>query len=98
VAVAGQQFALTLTCRACRQRQPVAHVHRGDWRRSLPRCIACGGAQIATGFDLLDQVAVDELPEGARNRSLTELGMLTGDVLTLTTAGTDVHVELCGGV
>ena len=98
MSVAGQQFALTLTCQTCRQDQPVAHVHRGEWRRSLPRCRACGGTQSATGFDLQDQVALDDLPPEARNRSLSELGILSGDVLTFTTPETEVHLELCGAV
>ena len=96
VAVAGQQFALTLTCTACRQRHAVTHVHRGEWRRRPPRCEACGGTLTATGIDLLDQVTLDAFPEQARNRSLSELGILSGDILTFTTPETEVHLEMKG--
>jgi hypothetical protein len=96
MAVAGQPFALTLTCKACRHCNPVAHVYRGEWRRSAPRCEACGGALTATGSDLLDQVALDELPQDARNRSLSQLGILPGDVITFTTPETEVHFEMSG--
>ena len=96
VAVAGQQFALTLTCTACRQRQAVVHVHRGEWRRLPPRCEVCGGTLTATGVDLLDRVTLDAFPEQTRNRSLSELGILSGDILTFTTPETEVHLEMNG--
>jgi len=98
VGVAGQQFAMTLTCERCRQQRPAGRLHRGEHRRGAERCRSCGAPCVATGFDLFDQVGLDELPEPARNRSLSELGLLPGDVLTCTTPDVETHVELCGAV
>jgi hypothetical protein len=96
--VAGQQFAMALTCDACGERSPAGHLQRGDQRRGASRCPACRGARVATGFDLHDAVGLDALPQGARNKSLRELGLLTGDVVTLTTPEVEVHLELGGTV
>lgn len=96
MAVAGQPFAMTLTCRRCGRREPVAHLYRGGWRRRLLHCPACGWALEATGFDLFDRVPLNEIPEEARDRPLTELGLLSGDVLTFTTPEVEMHLELGG--
>jgi molybdopterin/thiamine biosynthesis adenylyltransferase len=97
IGVAGQQFALTLTCERCRERSPAGHLHRGK-RRSPGSCPSCGGSLAATGFDLREGLCPRELPAHIRNRSLAELGLLTGDVVTITTSDNEVHLELCGPV
>jgi molybdopterin/thiamine biosynthesis adenylyltransferase len=96
--VAGQQFAVTQECRSCRERQPAGFVHRGARRRSAERCPRCNGDRFISGFDARDAVGFDELLPASRNRSLLELGLLPGDVLTLTpgSGGVDVHLELSG--
>ena len=96
--VAGQQFAMTLTCDGCGERSPDGHLYRGERRRNPSRCQACGGSLAATGFDLHDAVMLDALPEGACNRSLMALGLLTGDVVTFTTPEVELHLELTGEV
>jgi molybdopterin/thiamine biosynthesis adenylyltransferase len=97
VGVAGQRFAMSLTCVRCRQRLPVARVHRGEGRGGGQPCRACGGALAASGFDMFDQVALEELPEYARSRSLTELGLLPGDILVCSTPEVEAHIELGAG-
>lgn len=93
--VAGQRVAVTLTCPHCGTRWPTGYVHRGE-RRHAGRCPDCTTELMATGVDLHDAVSPDALPEIARNRSLTEMGLITGDVVTFTTPEIEVHVELGG--
>jgi molybdopterin/thiamine biosynthesis adenylyltransferase len=96
IAVAGQQFALAHECRQCRERHAAGYVNRGARRRGVDRCPRCHGERVVAGFDLKDSVAFDDLPIESRNRSLMELGVLPGDVVTMSGAGADLHVELTG--
>ena len=98
VEVAGQQFASTLTCERCRKRCNAGHLHRGARRRSPGMCRSCGGQLTAAGFDLRDGLCLHELPAEIRDRSLTALGLLAGDVVTVTTPESEMHLELCGSV
>ena len=93
--VAGQQFALALTCLACGERHAALHLHRGTRRRTPGRCRSCGGSLVAAGFDLRDRVSLADVPADMASGALADLGMLCGDVVTLTAGETDVHVELC---
>lgn len=96
MAVAGQQFAMTLTCGGCGASTVCGRLYRGDYRRGGLRCFSCGQDLAASGFDLHDAVRLDALPDEARNRALTHLGLTHGDVLTLTTPEVEVHLELGG--
>ncbi|NOT27653.1 MAG: ThiF family adenylyltransferase [Acidobacteria bacterium] len=96
--VAGQQFVTALTCSSCGDRLTVALLNRGDQTRLWAPCAACGGGRTTTGFDLHDAVTLDAFPEEARRRSLSELGLLAGDVLTLSTPDIETHLELGGSV
>jgi len=96
ISIAGQQFAMALTCRQCRERQPAGFVHRGARRRDLERCPRCNGETMVSGFDLKDRVAFDDLSLALRNQSLIELGVLPGDVVTVTANQVEVHLELSG--
>jgi molybdopterin/thiamine biosynthesis adenylyltransferase len=96
MAVAGQQFAIAVTCAQCRKRLPAGRLHRGELARGGGRCPSCGDALVAAGFDLLERVALHELPEPVRGQPLTALGLLPGDVLTFTTAEVEQHIELGG--
>ena len=96
MSVAGQQFAATLTCRRCRERAPAGHLHRGVRRLRPGPCPVCGGDRVAAGFDLQDTLPLDELPPQARNRPLSDLGLLSGDVLTFTTPQAEVRLEMGG--
>jgi hypothetical protein len=96
IRVAGQQFAVAQECRQCRERQPAGYVHRGGRRQSIEHCPRCNSDRFVSGFDLRDEVTFDDLPIAARNRSLLELGVLPGDVVTLRNGDVDVHLELGG--
>lgn len=97
MAVAGQRVALTLTCPRCCTQHPAGYVHRGERRHGAP-CPACKAELMATGFDLHDAVSPDSLPGISRNKSLTEMGLITGDVVTFTTPEVEAHFELDGTV
>ena len=96
--VAGQEFAMARTCQQCRARSEASYLYRGDRRRSPAPCRDCGGSLAVSGFDLHDTVTLEDLPKEARNRSISELGLQAGDVLTLSTSGIETHLELCGTV
>jgi molybdopterin/thiamine biosynthesis adenylyltransferase len=96
VRVAGQQFAVALTCGVCGTRSQAMRLNRGEFRRDPPACPDCGGSCTAAGFDLQDDMLLAELPEPLRNRPLAELGLISGDVVTLTTKSDEVRLELRG--
>jgi hypothetical protein len=97
LAVAGQAFATHITCQACGARTAAGYVHRGGLRERGARCGACGGSAAPTGFDLEDRMSPDAWVAPACGRSLSELGVLVGDVVTLTTPSVEVHLEIGGG-
>jgi molybdopterin/thiamine biosynthesis adenylyltransferase len=96
--VAGQEFAMARTCQQCHARSAAGYLYRGDRRRSAAPCRDCGGSLAVSGFDLHDSVILEDLPKDARNRSISELGLQAGDVLTFSTSGTERHLELRGTV
>ena len=97
IGVAGQVVAAALTCEQCGTRTPAGFVFRGERRRSSPRCASCGGRQSPTGFDLHDALDPAGWPDSVRQRSLTELGFVAGDVVNITTQDVTLHLEIGGG-
>ena len=57
----------------------------------------CGGTLAAAGFDLHETMTLDAFPIEARNQSLSELGLLPGDIVTLRSPEREMHLELAGG-
>lgn len=96
VGVAGQTVAAALTCDQCAARAPAGFVYRGERRRGLPRCASCGGHQSVAGFDLHDSLDADRWPAEVRQRSLTELGFVAGDVVDVVTPRVTLHLEIGG--
>lgn len=96
IGVAGQAVAAALTCDQCGARTPAGFVYRGERRRELPRCSGCGGRQSAAGFDLHDNLDPDSWPGDVRQRSLTELGFVAGDVVNVATPNVTLHLEIGG--
>jgi molybdopterin/thiamine biosynthesis adenylyltransferase len=94
--VAGQQFALTLTCSRCRERFSAGYLYRGKRRRRPEPCPLCGAELVVAGFDLMDRLSLQELPLRLQSRPLADLGILPGDVVTLTTPDVETHLELSG--
>jgi hypothetical protein len=75
-------------------RTAAGFVQRGLGRAA--RCGACGGRAVATGFDFEDALPAEAWEGTVRNRSLSELGVLVGDVVTLTTPEVELHLEIGG--
>jgi molybdopterin/thiamine biosynthesis adenylyltransferase len=96
IGIAGQVIAASLTCEECDARTATGFVYRGERRRGLPRCAACDGRQMVTGFDLHDALEVGSWPAEAAGRSLTELGVVAGDVVNVLTPQASVHFEIGG--
>ena len=94
--VAGQRFVTSLRCSGCGRASEFFGVRRRLQTR--PRaCRRCGKPMYATAFDLLDTLAVGSLPESARDFSLARLGLVMGDVVTLSRPGRrDSHVVIEG--
>lgn len=97
IGVAGQVVVAALTCEQCGTRTPAAFVYRGERRRSASRCVSCGGRQSPSGFDLHDALDPAGWPDTVRQRSLTELGFVAGDVVNITTQDVTLHLEIGGG-
>jgi molybdopterin/thiamine biosynthesis adenylyltransferase len=95
IRVANARFALAFTCPRCRDRQPAACLYRADGR-PVPRCPVCAVATDVVGFDLVDALELDALPASSRDRSLEDLGLSSGDVVTLTSTSIEAHFMLGG--
>jgi adenylyltransferase/sulfurtransferase len=96
MSVAGQQWALALTCDVCGRRAPTGQLDRSGFGRGVMTCADCGGMSHAAGFDLRDAIAVENVPVSVRAWPIASLGLLAGDVLTFTTSDAAIHVELIG--
>jgi hypothetical protein len=96
MSVAGQQFAMARTCQQCGARLAAGYLERGDRRRNSAPCRECGGSLTVAGFDVEESILLSQLPKEAANRSISELGLLVGDVMTFSTSASERRVELCG--
>jgi molybdopterin/thiamine biosynthesis adenylyltransferase len=87
--LAGQTFVRQLTCFGCGQTKPV-------WRftRRLHQVCGCGQALVAAGFDLQEWLAASELPPALKERSLRNLGVRDGDIITLRTQTHEFHYQV----
>jgi len=94
--VAGQRFVTSLRCSGCGRVSKFFGVRRRLQTRRRA-CRRCGKPMYATAFDLLDTLAVGSLPESVRDFSLARLGLVMGDVVTLSRPGRrDSHVVIEG--
>ena len=94
--VAGQRFVTSLRCSGCGRTREFFGVRRRLQTRRRA-CRRCSRPMHATAFDLLDALAVASLPEPVRGWSLARLGLVTGDVVTLSHSGRrDRHLVIEG--
>jgi molybdopterin/thiamine biosynthesis adenylyltransferase len=91
--VAGQRFAVGLTCAQCGRPHPTFQLERA-LRHTPASCDACRGALRATGFDLRDAVAFDAISPMALDMPVARLGLRPGDVFSLSTPTVQTHYEL----
>jgi hypothetical protein len=95
LSVAGQRFAVALTCPVCGGEEPTFRLERVLHRSPHP-CPACHGEMRPTGFGLRDEVLVESAPSDALDAPLASLGLRAGDVLSMHTPSVEVHYELGG--
>ena len=93
LSVHGSRFATQARCVTCGTVRPVLCLERA-WRTSVRACGRCGGERFVTGFDLTDRLRASALVPRQLSRSLQNLGILPGDVLTLTGDGGTCHFEV----
>ena len=94
--VAGQRFVTSLRCAGCGRARECFGVHRRLQTRRRA-CRRCGAPLYATAFDLVDTLAAGSLPEPVRGWSLARLGLVAGDVVTLSRPGRrDSHLVIEG--
>lgn len=63
-------------------------------RPSTAPCSVCGGVRLPIHFYTLDRVAATALPDHLLRRSLADVGLQRGDVLTISAGTTERHFEL----
>jgi hypothetical protein len=86
-------FITRLTCRACgRQRRLLRLANR--LRPGQQRCRACGGELLAAGTDVRSALTATDLPNGARDRALSELGLERGDIVAVGDGDATRYVQL----
>jgi adenylyltransferase/sulfurtransferase len=90
--VAGDWFARRLSCVDCGWARPTLRL-----ASRLPaalRCRRCGGPLARSGHGLAAEIGMEEVGEGGLTRTLGSLGVEPGDVLTVSGAEAERHVEL----
>jgi len=93
--VAGQPLVTQMVCRGCGRAKPVFRL-KGRLRSSAPNCTACGKELVVVGAHMLDPIRPAAVPAAVLQRSLARLGVLPGDVLTVSARRGYRHFELRG--
>jgi molybdopterin/thiamine biosynthesis adenylyltransferase len=93
IGVAGQRLASELRCSECGDQHPTVLLERQVRKARCPRC---GGRVEAVGIALYDSAPSSALPGDILGRRLSDLGVRTGDVITLRTPQVEAHFELGG--
>lgn len=86
-------FVTRLTCRVCGWQRALLRL-ANRLRPAQQRCRACGGELLAAGTDVLSTLTTAELPDGMRDRALSELGLERGDIVAVGDGAATRHVQL----
>src|SRR5262249_39075762 len=91
----GKTFTRRLFCPTCRMGRAYLHVTE---RLELSQCICaeCGQAPTVRGFDQVDWLPAPGLTAKDLGQSLAQLGLRSGDVLTVRSARGESHHEIKG--
>jgi len=90
--VLGQAFTTALRCTCGAQRNLLRLTERIAARDS--RCLSCGAAMAATGFDLMEELRVCDLPGAWRRQAVRSLGLQRGDFIRFSSKHRVSVVEL----
>lgn len=90
VGVVRRPFVRTLACPSCGDRREILRVD-GTVERSALRCARCEADRQALGFDLADDLGLEQVREEDRALSLRAVGVRRGDVLRVTDADGRIH-------
>jgi molybdopterin/thiamine biosynthesis adenylyltransferase len=94
-AVAGQRLALKLTCPGCGESSATFRLERAV-RAAAPACRQCGRSLQVSGFDLHDATPLEVVPWTMLDGPLADVGIETGDVLSLATSSGETYFEIGG--
>jgi molybdopterin/thiamine biosynthesis adenylyltransferase len=96
LSIEGHSFATMLACTGCQERHPLLC----PVRRLQPHqlwCAECDRERQVVGFELVDEITVDQVPSNLLDSPLTELGFLPNDIVTVTSAdGDERHLIYAG--
>jgi molybdopterin/thiamine biosynthesis adenylyltransferase len=95
LSIAGQRMARTLICRRCDCHVAAFTLERAV-RRKAPVCSRCGDHFQPDPFDLHDSVPLDSVDRATTDPSLSQVGLLPGDVISIVTSSVQAHYELDG--
>lgn len=90
--VAGQRLVLRLRCPTCGASRHAFRLERT--LRNGPVCRHCGARMRASGFDLSDGAPLSAAPRPSLDVPLSRLGVLPGDVISLTTPSGAARYEV----
>jgi adenylyltransferase/sulfurtransferase len=90
--IEGKPFVQGLDCYSCGNRKSLIRLQCSLKTRET-RCPRCGESMSATGWNLTDRLS-SELPKKVLSRSLSTLGLRSGDVVTIGHAGGKRHFKI----
>jgi molybdopterin/thiamine biosynthesis adenylyltransferase len=90
--VEGKPFATRLSCTGCGATRSLVSLEC-SLRKNQTTC-TCGGRMIATGFDILEELSANVVPQRVLRRSLRSLGLRPGEMFTVSADGKESHYEL----
>lgn len=93
--VAGQRFAVALSCPQCGASRSTFLLERA-LRRAVTECDACHGRMRTAALGLRETVVVDATLEAPLDVPLARLGLRSGDVFSLSTPSVEAHYEMRG--
>jgi len=91
----GKAFVRRLTCPSCGLGKELLRLRHRLTKGQLA-CRECGGQMVATGFDMCDRLARDQLSARTLRRPLKSLGFRRCDVFSVATPTGEKHYELNG--
>jgi hypothetical protein len=94
--VDGRAFVTAVSCVGCGQRRRTLRL-QGRLRKSERVCSRCGAEMIPVGFEVLERLSANSVPNRVLRRSLGSLGFKAGDIYSVNAArGERRHHEIEG--
>ena len=92
--VEGTAFVTKLSCLGCGETRELLRLRNRLGPRE--KTCACGRPMAVPGFDMLERLSDGSLPRKMLRRSLSSVGLQSGDIFTLASPSGEFHYELGG--